>query len=388
MHNLVSIRFVLILAMGMFAGSHTHASNYRFDDLYVASSGRHPPSINNYGEVAYRFNSGGIEQIRSGSGGPFTVIAEQGMSIGTDSYAIGCSGGPCSRTFGDFPVISDNGVVAFKSFLTSGEQGIFAGNGLMTHVIATTAGIIRPNLVGDFGLHDINREDRVVFRAGLDAGGAGLFVGDGATLEQFPRADSNPDINDQGVIAYGQGGDAFIRSVDGTTKQVTDIGFFVLTYLDINNQGNVALNGIKLRDPGSGVFSFAAAVIGGEVKPLDGLNEFEYIESVMINESNQISYVGRDESLMSIGILKDDVPEAVVAIGQELFGSSLESLATSPKGFFNDRGQIAFQYRLFNGRSGIAVATPVPEPSSSLLAIVGFTLLLSRKAKHVCPFGP
>jgi hypothetical protein len=49
----------------------------------------------------------------------------------------------------------------------------------------------------------------------------------------------------------------------------------------------------------------------------------------------------------------------------------------------NDAGQLAFYFALADGRSGIAVASPIPEPSSALLlAAVGGTLLLRRR--RVC----
>ena len=48
-------------------------------------------------------------------------------------------------------------------------------------------------------------------------------------------------------------------------------------------------------------------------------------------------------------------------------------------GGLNDGGQVAFFYGLDNGVSGLAVATPVPEPMSLGLAAVGGLTLLRRR---------
>ena len=53
----------------------------------------------------------------------------------------------------------------------------------------------------------------------------------------------------------------------------------------------------------------------------------------------------------------------------------------------NEMGQLAFSYTLADGRTGVAVATPVPEPGAAAIA-AGSCLLLWRRRRVVRPAGP
>ena len=44
-------------------------------------------------------------------------------------------------------------------------------------------------------------------------------------------------------------------------------------------------------------------------------------------------------------------------------------------GDINDLGQIVFEYTLEDGPSGVAIATPVPEPNSALLLFSALSIL-------------
>ena len=66
------------------------------------------------------------------------------------------------------------------------------------------------------------------------------------------------------------------------------------------------------------------------------------------------------------GIGDGTLTNKVIGAGDPLFGSIVMGAGVSPHSF-NDAGQVAFFYQLANGTTGIAVATPVPEPSAFLL---------------------
>ena len=50
----------------------------------------------------------------------------------------------------------------------------------------------------------------------------------------------------------------------------------------------------------------------------------------------------------------------------------------------NDAGQIVFRYQLVGGRTGIGLATPVPEPGIAIAGVVIAMGMLSRRRRR-CP---
>ncbi len=67
---------------------------------------------------------------------------------------------------------------------------------------------------------------------------------------------------------------------------------------------------------------------------------------------------------------------SVIHIGDTLFGSTVTNLAYSSFGLDTDgSGRLAFQYQLLNGVNGIAIAEPVPEPTSLTLFYLGLVSL-------------
>jgi hypothetical protein len=84
------------------------------------------------------------------------------------------------------------------------------------------------------------------------------------------------------------------------------------------------------------------------------------------------------------GIFIGPNAEKVIASGDALFGSTVFALVMSndlslTSHSLNDAGQIAFRYVLANGRSGIALATPIPEPSAAALLLIGALFLTRTK---------
>ena len=61
--------------------------------------------------------------------------------------------------------------------------------------------------------------------------------------------------------------------------------------------------------------------------------------------------------------------------GSPLFGSFVDKLLIDRESLSNN-GRIAFVHTLTNGVSGVAVATPVPEPATAVMLVLGTGLLL------------
>jgi hypothetical protein len=95
---------------------------------------------------------------------------------------------------------------------------------------------------------------------------------------------------------------------------------------------------------------------------------------------NTVAFIGSfDESLkhgLFTSVGGDVTP--VIKTGDSLFGSTLVQLVGSPNGLrefaldSSGSGTLAFTYRLADGRFGLAIARPVPEPSSCALALLCF----------------
>ena len=74
----------------------------------------------------------------------------------------------------------------------------------------------------------------------------------------------------------------------------------------------------------------------------------------------------------------DFVADKVIRSGDELFGSTVTVASMGAEGF-NDSGQTGFSYTLADGRSGVAVASPVPEPTAIMFdALSALGLLFPR----------
>jgi hypothetical protein len=204
----------------------------------------------------------------------------------------------------------------------------------------------------DFGQPAINDGGMLAFRATLDAGGTGIFLGTGAAATPFalssgPLFSSFSDvvsINSSNVTAFranrdgGAGGGTGIFTVDGvTTTTIADSsgGFDQFGDPSINAGGAVAF-----------IATLDVAAGGGE-----GI------------------FSGSDVDA-----------DRIVGTGDALFGSTVTGLD-----FFrglNDHGDVAFAYALTNGSFGIAVAM-IPEPGGLALSLILVSApLLQRHRRH------
>jgi hypothetical protein len=195
-----------------------------------------------------------------------------------------------------------------------------------------------------------NAAGEVAFRANLDGGGQGLYVSDGATLTT-------------------------IAATAGSFSAISD-------YFSINGSGVVAFRaspdtggiGIYIGDGGT----------PNEVVPPESF-EFSYVEVPAIADDGTVVFyatrLGGPSGLYTGTNLATD---AVIEVGDALFGSTVISLdvgGTYQHGV-SPSGRVGFSYALASGMSGVAVATPVPEPSGAAALLSALASLITRASRR------
>ena len=382
----------LLLAMtiaSVLAGT-GHATSYVFTNI-ADSNGIFAPttsnfsgigtgflSMNNFGVVAFStgLDDGG-RGVFKGSGGAITPIA-----LSSGPVFSGLNGAS----------LNDAGTVAFSAGFDTGGSGVFTGNGGPTTTIATTSEGFTV-----FGIPMMNNTGRVAFGAGL-GGNSGLFLrgnGPAATvaLESGPifSSLSGYAINSSGTVAFHAALESGAIGVfTGNGGPITTIGIAQTPGgigPSINDSGMVAFS----VDPIGADLSVAAQILIGNGGPI-----VTYVSNAgpfsafgiypIINNFGLVAFLGGLDSTGQAGIFTgpDATTDKVILTGETLFGSTLTSLASSGVEHpgiidLNDSGQIAFHYQLADGRQGIAVGTPIPEPEIAIALLMGAAVFCGRR---------
>ncbi|HEX2473617.1 MAG TPA: choice-of-anchor tandem repeat NxxGxxAF-containing protein [Lacipirellulaceae bacterium] len=360
-------------AAGPYAFTNIADTTSTYSEFYPSRAGR-TPSINNHGEVAFwAVLLDGTEAIRRRSGNQIDTIADNSGMLST----IGS------------PSISDNGVVVFAATADDGRAGVFAGSGGPVTTIADSAGPL-----DSFGSSsDINAAGNVAYSASLDTTGYAAFVSNGGgattvadTTGPLATIDS-PRLNDSGAAAFwafqdgGFANDSIHFYQGGALTTIADqsgpfSGFG--NRPGITNDGTVVFSA-TFDTGGMGIFKSQSGVVTPVVDTTGPFIGFRFLAA---NNHGQVAFIGSlDSGGEGIFVGPDPTADKVILAGDALFGSTLTSIETSHA--LNDRGQIAFYYRLANGVSGIAVASPIPEPSTIvLIAAVGLILGTPKPARR------
>jgi hypothetical protein len=292
--------------------------------------------------VAFRGVYAGTTGIFIGSGGSLSSVAQPGDLAPP---------GILSNEFGD-PAISD-GTVAVRSGYTNDKKGIVSASGGPHASIVATGD---PAPVGTFGFmhfgHPAVSDENVVFRAGYP-GGSAIFVGSGGPLSTVVRfGDAAP---------VGTFSDFGAPSIDG------HVVAFSASYTG-----------------GAGIFTSAGGTLSAVVKLGDTapVGTFTGVGTPSVS-GNEVAFLGSYGGISPRGIFIGGGGSitSVITTGNMLFGSSVVDLGFSRFGFDPDStGRVAFTYLLADGRTGVAVAMPVPEPCTIALSWFGAILLGSRRA--------
>ncbi len=285
------------------------------------------------------------------------------------------------------PAFNDAGQAAFLSFLTrtsggnSDDRGIFRGDGT-TLVQIVREGDAAPDANGNFSSFNspaLNDAGQVAFSGsltGTSGGGSddrGIFWGDGATLTRIAReGEAAPDANGNFLLfsdptLNNAGQAAFWGSLTGTSGGGSDdAGLFRgdgATLVQIVRKGDAAPDA-------NGSFSGFA-----DPPALNDAGQAAFF-GVLTGTSDDRGLFFYDDGLGLIQVARK---------GDALLGSTITALDFSngnvlgdERNGLNELGQVAYQFGLADGRSGIAIWT-IPEPTALALIALASPLLLARR---------
>jgi hypothetical protein len=337
-------------------------NTYKFVKIVDSAGAVKPvsfPSLNAHGAVAFRGEFSDGSGIFTGDGGSLKTIADtSGLFSG----------------FGN-PAINDSGVAAFFGQFENSTAGVYTGDGGLLTTIAAPGGPHFPAAEPT-----INNSGTVAYFALISTlGGAAVFKGNGGPATMVANASgpfryfSSPQINDAGDVAFM-----------ADHKAINTIGYYfraegepLATVVQgpgafgggvrpsLNNDGIVAYIHTSPAT-GYGIFTWNG---GNAVKAIDNLGPYYDLGQIVdINNLGVIAFQAKlDNKQIGIYTGVDPAQDRVIEVGDSLFGSALTELYGNPQ--INDRGDVAFTYRLDDGTYGIAVARVVPEPAVGLLAM-------------------
>ena len=394
---LLSWSAVLLVASPAVATPYTFTKIAGTDGGVFANLGA-LPSVNDSGVVAFAgVTVSGSEDksgIFFGSGGAVTTVAAAGAIVGGETL---------TAMFGVEPVINNSGAVAFSA----GQADANFGNGIYRYDNASTTVVIAsfPDPVAAIaGFPSVNSSGRVPFfkfvtGTGGDPGINYVSSGDGTgpTIDVSSGVDVVPtaDINDGGILTYSRGpgssNASIVTAPDGASATETELidasgiydGF---AGTSINNDGNVVAKAFHddtsesliLITSGPTITTIASNGTGDAFDSLDS--------DIALNDSEEVAFVATTPptgtSFTGIFTGDDEVADLVIGnfFGSDLGGFQVLDLHTS-RFSVNASGEIAFHVQLSGGGGeAIYLATPVPEPSSLMLAIAG--CLISRMRRR------
>jgi hypothetical protein len=344
------------LVAGLLLPATAHAQPFLFTKVFESPTVVSGGPINNGGIVAFH----GLGGIQTGNGGALQNI--------TSPFPVGFIGAFA---------YNDAGQVAFAArHFTNGMpdgDGLYVSDGVTLTTIADyTDGLL------DSGWYpDINASGTVVFTSKTQSGPPTIYTGDGGAIT--PIIDTTgplqsiwlqKSINDSGVILFGGTLDSNVHGVftydAGVVTTIADSteSYYSFAGAQMNNAGTVVFRAYLDALGAQGVYLSKAGV----VTPLaDTSGPFDFISDPIINDNEEFVTIARlDGGAFGLYAGFDPVTDKVIVRGDALFGSTITSINSYD---INNAGQISFGYTLANGLGGVAIATPVPEPTTAILAI-------------------
>jgi hypothetical protein len=358
-------RAIAGLLLGLCVTS-THAAPYTFTKISDSTgpySSFIDSSINDNGTVAFLGNlKAGGAGISRGNGGPLTTIADTAGPLG----ALGR------------PTINSLGHIAFLGVADAGGNTAYRSDGLSLTPIAT----------GAIGTPVVDDTDTVAFITG-----AGLFKGNGigsptqiyGAFEGFTGFGSNEIDFKAGLVAFfaNRTGGSFGIFKGGSFSPVTIADSSTFSGFGspaINSNGKVAFVTVR---PGAPKTIYSGSGGGFIIFDVDTTGPFsDFAVELGINNSDTIVFLGLlDAGGGGIFTGPNPATNKILVTGDTLFGSIITELGLSTSAI-NSSGQVPFSYTLANGISGVAVATPVPEPSLILSTVLAGAALFTRRSKR------
>lgn len=411
-HELSSILLVALFSgvssLGLVGHSLSLAGQYSFVNI-VDTSMQAPvgswgffslPSISN-GRATFEVSLGSsVDAVLQGDGGPVAILAKTG------DLAPGSASQTSFRVFG-FRTSSSAERVLIQSAISPGvpRAGLFlVSGGSITPVVLANA--IGANLSNSptFGEEAAIEGDRVAF---VDNPLGGVYLADNGALSKVAKSgDEAPETNGAKFFSFGRG-------VSTHRGVVAFRGLYGASQDGVFASDGVSLRAIALQgDPApSGTFDdfFWPSVSAGRTAfyaNFDSTRQGIFVEEggnivsvAMTGDSllggvltslyqmvsvggSQIVFNGTvDGALNGLFVHEGASLTPVLKTGDPLFGSTVVGAQIGRFGLDPaDSGQIAFSYALSDGRRGIAIATPVPEPRTlgALLGLMFYTAASMR----------
>lgn len=325
------------------------------------------PAINNRGAVAFQALGAeftdGIFRWQDGKVSP--------VATGADSLIL----------FGLDPAINDVGVIAYEANLDSQTRAIFTNDGVATKTIVNST---EQGLFGRFfGSPSINIWGTVVFFAARNGlASEAVFAGNGGPLSVIADTQNSNFADFQNVAINALGKIVFVADTNDGNE-----GLFVMsTRRGRDGELEVVPNGavdivdttnpdfVGFGDPAINAFGIVAdeafradrniEVLSGDRRKVTARTDvtkdvFLEIEHPSINDEGAVAFFAIREDGSNVILLEatgGDKPIPVIQTGDQLFGSQVTTLDLG-RFALNDRFQMAFQYTLQDGRTGVAVAS-------------------------------
>ncbi|MEI2583467.1 calcium-binding protein [Scytonema sp. PRP1] len=228
-------------------------------------------------------------------------ISVPGKAVSYGFTKIADTSGPF-KSFTNYPrpAINNTGTVAFAAELDAGGNGIFIGNGKATTTIADTNGPFS-FVYSDFSF---NNQGTVTFAANVDAGGIGIFVGNGEATSTIADTSGSfssvfsPSINDKGTVAFqallDTSGESVFTGNGGALTPIvgTSDNFVRFSSSDINAEGTVVYRTLQ---PSNGTVSLSTYSNGVITTVVDNSGSFSsfgdlYLDNPSLNDAGTVAF--------------------------------------------------------------------------------------------------
>lgn len=383
---LIALTILLCIASGNRAIGATYAFTNIADSTMQASFGAPYrfftlPSVSGGDIVSFtsRAQDTSLAGVFSGSGGPVTTIAKTGDAAPLGTFTL----------FFQWSASSNDGTTAFVGGSTGGS-GVYTGTG---GAVSTIAKVGDPAPIGTFSQFNATPDTdsgTAVFVASYNSGAnKGLFTKNGGTLTTIAKSgDAAPSgtftdfdsvMIDGNVISFGANSNGIYKWQGGSITTIAKggdaapVGVFDPMGLGSLSGGTVAFSATYSFHSLSGIFTGSGGALttiakSGDPAPVGVFGSVLTSPSLVDDTIAFRATYGPGNN--GILVNKNGQFSELIKIGDALFGSTVSTLSMGT--FALDRsgsGNLAFLYSLADGRSGVALAQPVPEPSSCLLAV-------------------
>lgn len=308
-------------------------------------------SINDAGHVAFQ------AALKAHGTGVF-------MSRG-DSYSrVGAPVNGGSHAYRSHPDINERGSLSVYVHFDSGEQALLLIGGGRATALAQTG--FRFTKIGPLG-PTMNDDDAVAFRADTRSGTSGVFVASAGSIrciaetgERFSGFEGLPVLLRDGTVVFRAdlrgGGHGLYSSRGGELKSLVETGrgFRALgSFPSVDDEGTAAF--LALREDGTGgIFT----VRDGEIATVaDSNGPFETFRAALIHPAGLVCVATPRGGEIGIYAGMDPSADKILALGDELFGSTVADFALNPVSV-NRSGQIALRVALASGEQLILRIEP------------------------------